>query len=163
MNFTLNIEAPGLVKAIQSLADALSNTNIKSAVELGMNQEQTAIQQPQTPEQVQQTIAHQQPEPVTQQIPTAVPTQVHPNQQQASVQSQPEQNQQPMQGVPTSAPSYSMEQLAVAATQLVEAGRREEVTELLASFGASPPYLMQLPKELYGAFATKLREMGAKI
>lgn len=161
MNFTLNIEAPGLVKAIQSLADALSNTNIKSAVELGMNQDQTANQQPQTPEQVQQPIVHQQPEPVTQQIPTAVPTQVQPNQQQAPLQSQPEQTQQPAQGVPTSAPSYDMNQLAVAATQLMDAGRQQDLLSLLASFGAQS--LMALPKEQYGAFATKLREMGAKI
>ncbi|MBT2743228.1 hypothetical protein [Bacillus sp. ISL-77] len=65
--------------------------------------------------------------------------------------------QQP-QAVPTSAPSYSMDQLAVAATQLMDAGRQPELLSLLASFGV--PSLMALPKEQYGAFATQLRGMG---
>jgi hypothetical protein len=73
---------------------------------------------------------------------------------------QPTQQEQP-QAVPTSAPSYTLDQLAVAATQLVDAGRREELVQLLASFGVQA--LTALPKEQYGAFATKLREMGAKI
>jgi hypothetical protein len=54
-----------------------------------------------------------------------------------------------------------MDQLAVAATQLMDAGRQPELVSLLSSFGV--PSLMALPKEQYGAFATKLREMGAKI
>ena len=54
-----------------------------------------------------------------------------------------------------------MEQLAVAATQLVDAGRREELVQLLRQFGVEA--LTQLPKEQYGAFATALRQMGAKI
>ncbi|WP_156900226.1 hypothetical protein [Alicyclobacillus contaminans] len=63
--------------------------------------------------------------------------------------------------VPTAAPSYTLEQLAVAATQLVDAGRRTELVNLLSSFGVQA--LTELPKEQYGAFATKLREMGAKL
>jgi hypothetical protein len=63
--------------------------------------------------------------------------------------------------VPTSAQTYTMEQLAVAATQLVDAGRRTELLELLSSFGVQA--LTALPKEQYGAFATQLRALGAKI
>ncbi|MCM3589647.1 hypothetical protein M4D58_03260 [Brevibacillus borstelensis] len=64
--------------------------------------------------------------------------------------------------VPTAgAPTYTMDQLAVAATQLVDAGRQAEVVQLLASFGVQA--LTALPKEHYGAFATQLRAMGAKL
>lgn len=69
----------------------------------------------------------------------------------------------PTQGasVPTSAQSYTMEQLAVAATQIVDAGRRTELVNLLSSFGVQA--LTALPKDQYGAFATQLRALGAKI
>lgn len=67
----------------------------------------------------------------------------------------------PHAAVPTSAPTYTQEQLAVAATQLNDAGRRTELVQLLASFGVQA--LTALPKEQYGAFATRLREMGARI
>jgi hypothetical protein len=63
--------------------------------------------------------------------------------------------------VPTTTQTYTLDQLAVAATQLVDAGRREELVGLLASFGVQA--LTALPKEQYGAFATQLRAMGAKI
>lgn len=63
--------------------------------------------------------------------------------------------------VPTTAATYSLDQLAQAGTQLVDAGRRDELVGLLASFGVQA--LTQLPKEQYGNFATQLRAMGAKI
>lgn len=67
----------------------------------------------------------------------------------------------PQAPVPTQAQSYTMEQLAVAATQLVDAGRRAELVQLLAAFGVQA--LTALPKEQYGNFATSLRSMGAKL
>ena len=63
--------------------------------------------------------------------------------------------------VPTAAESYTMEQLAVAATSIVDAGRRTDLIELLSSFGVQA--LTALPKEQYGAFATQLRALGGKI
>lgn len=63
--------------------------------------------------------------------------------------------------VPTSTQSYTMEQLAVAATQIVDSGRRAELVSLLGSFGVQA--LTALPTEHYGAFATQLRALGAKI
>ena len=68
---------------------------------------------------------------------------------------------QPAPAVPTATQAYTMEQLAVAATQLVDAGRRTELVGLLNTFGVQA--LTALPKEQYGAFATQLRAMGAKI
>lgn len=63
--------------------------------------------------------------------------------------------------LPTASTSYSMDQLAVAATQLMDAGKRNELLQLLASFGVNA--LTELPKEQYGNFATQLRGLGAKI
>ncbi|MGV3139421.1 hypothetical protein ACEF06_23695 [Brevibacillus agri] len=63
--------------------------------------------------------------------------------------------------VPTASPTYSVDQLAVAATQLVDAGRQAEVVQMLQQFGGPP--LTAVPKEHYGAIATQLRAMGAKI
>lgn len=85
-------------------------------------------------------------------------------QQQAPPQPQevPQQNiAPPVAPVQTTTQSYSMEQLAVAATQIVDAGHRNELVSLLASFGVQA--LTALPKEQYGAFATQLRGLGAKI
>lgn len=67
----------------------------------------------------------------------------------------------PISNVPTSSQTYTMEQLAVAATQLVDAGRRSELVSLLQTFGVQA--LTALPKEQYGAFATQLRALGSKI
>ena len=63
--------------------------------------------------------------------------------------------------VPTQQVTYTQEDLALAATQLVDAGNLQQIQELLAKFGVQA--LTLLPKEQYGAFATELRNMGAKI
>lgn len=63
--------------------------------------------------------------------------------------------------VPVAPQTYTVEQLAVAATQLMDAGRQSDLMALLSSFGVQA--LTQLPKEQYGNFATQLRAMGAKI
>ncbi len=155
MNITVEIKAPELANAILALAGALGGkTNLNaSAVAENVQPVQTnhvpPVEQPKQPEAPIQAVT-QQP------VPTATP----------AVQEQTQQPPQaapvaPPQAVPTATTSYSMDQLAVAATQLVDAGRRDELIQLLSSFGVQA--LTALPKEQYGAFATKLREMGAKI
>ncbi|MGI6151788.1 MAG: hypothetical protein ACOYIR_07545 [Christensenellales bacterium] len=59
------------------------------------------------------------------------------------------------------APSYTFDDLARAAAPLMDAGKTAELQGLLRSFNAQA--LTQLPKEQYGAFATALRGMGARI
>lgn len=59
------------------------------------------------------------------------------------------------------APAYAMEDLARAASQLMDAGKQQDLLGLLAQFGVQA--LTQLPKERYGEFATTLRQMGAKL
>jgi len=133
-NFTITIQAPELVNAILALAQAL-----------GQKQTQPAPVQEPVPAA-----------PVSVQPPAGVPTAPAAAPAQAPAPTQP-----PAPAVPTTTQTYTMEQLAVAATQLVDAGRREELVQLLSQFGVSA--LTQLPKEQYGAFATALRQMGAKI
>jgi len=65
------------------------------------------------------------------------------------------------QTAPTKEPTYTVDQLAVAATPLVDAGKQAELIQLLASFGAQA--ITQLSQEQLGAFATGLRSLGAKI
>lgn len=60
-----------------------------------------------------------------------------------------------------SAPTYAMEDLARAASQLMDAGKQQDLLGLLSHFGVQA--LTQLPPERYGEFATALRQMGAKL
>lgn len=59
------------------------------------------------------------------------------------------------------APAFAMEDLARAASQLMDAGKQQDLLGLLAQFGVQA--LTQLPTERYGEFATALRQMGAKL
>ena len=61
----------------------------------------------------------------------------------------------------TATPTYSMEQLAVAATGLIDAGKMQDVQNTLASLGAQT--LMDLPQEKYGEFASAIKAVGAVI
>lgn len=63
--------------------------------------------------------------------------------------------------VPTTAPAYTQDQLALAASGLMDAGKLPELQALLQQFGVAS--LVELPKEQYGAFATALRGLGAQI
>ncbi len=137
MNFTIDVNvklAPETLKILQSLVKQIS-----------LSQPTPAQTKPPT----QITAVPTTPTPT----PTSTPEQ--------PAQAQAQAPEQPSQTVPTAAQSYTMEQLAVAATQLVDAGRREELVQLLQQFGVEA--LTALPKEQYGAFATALRQMGAKV
>ena len=145
MNITVEIKAPELVAAINILASSLSG---KVTTQITEHKHDTPAQ----PVQIQQ------PEPVQQQAPTAIPTAVPTAPMAPPVQQQPAPTSQ---SVPTYAPTYDMTQLQLAATQLMDAGKQSDLLQLFATFGIQ--YLMQLPQEQYGAFATKLRELGARI
>jgi hypothetical protein len=163
MNITINIQATELATAILALATSLSQkpalqTNPSMVAEMQtMVAEANHANATNFPNvaPITQAPPIQQAVPVAPPVPNVVPTAPQ------VIQQPPVQQPVQPQGVPTSAATYTMDQLAVAATQLVDAGRRAELLQLLATFGA--PALMQLPQEQYGAFATRLREMGARI
>lgn len=63
--------------------------------------------------------------------------------------------------VPTAAASYTLDDLSRAAMTLMDAERQADLVALLGQFGVAT--LPDLPAAQYGAFATALRGMGAKI
>lgn len=171
MNFTitLNGEGPELASALQVLrgvmdGQAVVSGEVSATIATPQTQQQEVIYQQQPV--YQQPQYEQQQAPVYQQPLNQAPTQPVYQQQQPNQQAQ-QQGYQPQQqptqpgGVPVSNASFSMDQLSVAATQLMDAGRQSDLLGLLAQFGV--PALTMLAKEHYGTFANALRGLGAKI
>lgn len=74
----------------------------------------------------------------------------------------PAQNTAPVQtAVPTTAKTYTLEDLQRASGALVQAGKIHQLQGLLQQFNAVS--LAHLAQENFGAFALKLRELGADI
>lgn len=68
----------------------------------------------------------------------------------------------PVANVPVAQPpQYTREQIMAAGAVLMDAGKPQELINLLHSFGVQA--VMDLKPEQLGPFATKLRELGAKI
>ena len=63
--------------------------------------------------------------------------------------------------VPTSAPQYTYEMLFNAAAALMGQNKGPQLQQLLAKYGIQR--LPDLPPEQYGAYATDLRALGAKL
>lgn len=177
INFTLTITAaPELLAAISGFTSSITAAKVVTIPQTDLNfppirsaNEQQAgtvsLNSPtvQTNTYQSQNSGVQQITP-TQPIQNNIPTNVIPvnSQPAANIVQAPRQSQATQSPiVPTSSQTYTMEQLAVAATQIVDAGRRTELVNLLSSFGVQA--LTALPKEQYGAFATQLRTLGAKI
>lgn len=81
---------------------------------------------------------------------------ITPAQNTAPVQTQPVQT-----AVPTAAKTYILEDLQRASGALVQAGKIQQLQGLLQQFNAVS--LAHLAQENFGAFALKLRELGADI
>ena len=68
----------------------------------------------------------------------------------------------PAPAVPTAQPKqYTLDELTKACAPIMDAGKRQDLIDLLKEFGVDA--MPQLPKEQYGEFATKLRALGAQI
>lgn len=67
----------------------------------------------------------------------------------------------PTSAVPTAAPHYTLEMIATAGSALVDAGKMEQLMQLLGRFGVAS--LTELAPENYGAAANELRALGAVI
>lgn len=153
MELTVRIEAPELTHAILELASVLAMGVSAEAAKASLAQERVVGEA-----RVQAAPA---PSPQSTATPVATTTTTATQPTAPTAPAEPAPSSAPTAAVPTAAPTYTLEQLAVAATQLVDAGRRDELIQLLQSFGAQA--LTALAPEHYGAFATKLREMGAKL
>lgn len=151
----------GLAKTVFELIKTHSDIQTQTAIANASTAQPTAQSQaPLMPTSTPQpqTVATPQSVPVmpTIQQPASEPTaQTATSTQPAAIPNQPEQ------AVPTAEPTYTYDQLAVAATSLLDAGRKDELMSLLAQFGVQA--LTELKPEQYGTFATALRQLGARI
>ena len=155
---TLNSKLDGITAALLSLMEHGANINsIQQPQELVQaTTPQAPIQQPTTPNPVPVKMPDNLAPAVSQfigQQPT-VPTVQSPQSVAPTVPTQ----QAPVQ---TQIPTYTQQDLALAATQLMDSGKQADVLNLIASFGVQA--LTQLPQEQFGNFATALRTLGAKI
>lgn len=137
----LTIEAPGLTTAINRLADAIAYSRAPATAPSTNSANPTpgAVNMG-APTPAQPTGTPVPAAPMT--GPTAAPAQAT--------------------GVPLApAPQYTVDQIMQAGATLMDAGKVNELMNLLHSFGVQA--VMDLKPEQLGAFATAMRELGAKI
>lgn len=162
----------GLTTALNNLANALGGKNKEAQVVT--QQDTTPVQQNSVAQPIQQQSAQLYQQPVQQNSNYQQPPyqaqpqyQMQQNQQQFVPATQPIQQapiqQAPVQNLPTShtAQSFSQDQIAVAMTAMMDAGKGDAVFGILKQFGADT--LMQVPKDQYATLATMLRGAGANI
>ena len=77
------------------------------------------------------------------------------------VQPAPAAHTAPAPTVPTSAPQYTLDMIATAGSALIDAGKMDQLMQLLGKFGVAS--LTELAPESYGAVAGELRALGATI
>lgn len=135
----VTIEAPELASAINNLAAAISGS-AKPAVAATAPVAQTAAPAPAPVAQPAAAPAMPAPAPVATNAPVSYPA---PN-------------------VPLAQPpKYTVDQIMAAGATLMDAGKVNELMNLLHSFGVQA--VMDLKPEQLGAFATAMRELGAQI
>ena len=169
LEMKIKIEADAAVlKAIDKLTTALE----KSAVNISVPQDTPAPVAPLSAPVVPAPVP-----PVTTPPTTAVPTQPTPavptqptpapvaTPTPAPAPAAPAQTVTPTNPAPTvpvtTAPTYTLDQIAKAGASLVDAGKMEQLLALLAKYGVQA--VTQLQPDQYGVFATELRTLGAQL
>ena len=148
MTITVTPEQAAKIAEILSDKNTAAETTVSQSPNAPMG---TQTVQPVAPVQNVQPIVPVNPAPVS-----AIPNPAAPINPTVPV------NTAPIQSVPVAAPcTYTIEQIQAACAPLMDAGKQQELVNLLAQFGV--PSLPQLPPEQYGAFVTALRALGAKI
>lgn len=157
MAMTIKVETPDLVAALMRLAAAVNpDPNILTP----------DTPRPQMPAPAPAPIAPPAPvppvAPVAPQMPTAATNQPPvmpqtPGPAPAAPAPAPAAPAVPV----TTAPTYTLDQIAKAGASLVDAGKMEPLLALLSRYGVQA--VTQLAPGHYGAFATELRALGAQI
>lgn len=149
MEMKITVEAPDLAASILKLAEAIASGPDPAL--LIPDEPLPVSAYPATPAAapVAAPVAPSpSPTPVTN-APTAGPTSAAPG-------------NTPAPAVPvTGAPAYTLDQISRAGASLVDAGKMQQLLELLGRYGVQA--VTQLKPEQYGAFATELRALGAQI
>lgn len=142
-------EADKLARSITLLAAALGDKSAAAlAREQKWNEGTVELQRPDEDPKPAQAAPVQQTAP-DQPLPTAAPV-------------QPKQPTTTSSPLPTTAKQYSFDDLAKAAGQLMDAGKQNDLINLLNN-QFKIQALTQLPPERFGGFATALRELGAQL
>lgn len=162
MEMKITVEAPDLAASIIKLAEAIASGPDPNL--LTPDEPRPVASYPTTPgPAVAAPVAPVSPAPVT---PTATPTPAPgpavaapaPTAGPASVTP----GNTPAPAVPvTTAPAYTLDQISRAGASLVDAGKMQQLLELLGRYGVQA--VTQLQPEQYGTFATELRALGAQI
>lgn len=166
MEMKITVEAPDLAASIIKLAEAIASGPDPNL--LTPDEPRPVASYPTTPAPavaapVAAPVAPVSPAPVT---PAATPTPAPgpavaapaPTAGPASVTP----GNTPAPAVPvTTAPAYTLDQISRAGASLVDAGKMQQLLELLGRYGVQA--VTQLQPEQYGAFATELRALGAQI
>lgn len=150
MEMKIKIDVPELVAAVEKLAAAIDKTalNITVPNEGTLNFNMPTGNTPVAPAPVQ-TAPTPAPAPTPTPTPAAPPVTPMPT---AAA---------PAPAVPVTAPTYTLDQIAKAGANLVDAGKMEQLLALLTKYGVQA--VTQLTPDQYGAFATELRALGAQI
>lgn len=152
MEMKIKIDVPELVAAVEKLAAAIDKTalNITVPNEGTLNFNMPAGNASVAPAPVQTA-----PTPAPVAAPAPAPTPAAP-----PVTPMPTAAA-PAPAVPVTAPTYTLDQIAKAGANLVDAGKMEQLLALLTKYGVQA--VTQLTPDQYGAFATELRALGAQI
>ena len=161
----IKITAPELSEAINNLARAigLAVTNpVGMTIGVVPTNTTSAVANESTPAQAAPTPTETVANPT---VPVSAP-QTAPVAQNTQNVNCPTPNVAPIQtapasAVPTAAPQYTLEMIAKAGTALIDAGKMNELSALLARYGVEA--LTTLDPAHYGTFAAELRAMGAAI
>lgn len=150
MEMKITVEAPDLAASILKLAEAIASGPDPAL--LIPDEPLPVSAYPATPAAapVAAPVAAPSPSPTpVTNAPTAGPTSAAPG-------------NTPAPAVPvTGAPAYTLDQISRAGASLVDAGKMQQLLELLGRYGVQA--VTQLKPEQYGAFATELRALGAQI
>lgn len=136
MEMKITVEAPDLAASIIKLAEAIASGPDPNL--LTPDEPRPVASYPTTPAPA-----------VAAPAPTAGPVSVAPG-------------NTPAPAVPvTTARAYTLDQISRAGASLVDAGKMQQLLELLGRYGVQA--VTQLQPEQYGTFATELRALGAQI
>ena len=144
LEMKITIAAPDLAAAINNLAVALANGNTVPAEKPAKAEKQTEAK-----DAAQQA-------PVNPMQATGAPLSATPAQTVVPVANAPVAS-----AVPTGAPTYTLDMIAIAGAALIDAGKMDALCGLLAKYGVEA--LTALDPAQYGNFANDLRALGAQI
>lgn len=162
MEMKITVEAPDLAASILKLAKAIASGPDPDILTPDEPLPVASYPTAPAPAPAPAPAAPVSPAPVTptQTAPTATPPVAAPAPTAGQTSAAPGNTPAPTVPV-TGAPTYTLDQISRAGASLVDAGKMQQLLELLGRYGVQA--VTQLQPEQYGAFATKLRALGAQI